>query len=415
MALRTETKRPVVLANGRMLWTFADQAVASLSTAILSIVLARSVSESAFGAFGAGLLIYTFLIGIARALVSDPLVIRFSDRSAGAHAEASRRATGAALVLGTVCGLAVAGASFIDPGAHPDLARALRMTGLALPFLLLQDSCRYSSFSAGTPARAFLSDVSWAAVQFSGLAVALATGHRGLQSLMLCWVLGAATASALAMAQMRTLPHVHTAVSWLRDHWDLTGRLGLDFAVNQGAYNWTILLVGKLDRIESVGSLSAGRTLLGPLQLLASGTSSFVLPTMARQRSLRSLRRIAVLVGLALGGTAAGWTAFLVFMPEQWGLWLLQENWSGARQVLPGIGWTVAMSGLALGAGLGLKAREHARDLLAATFVQAPLFVILGAGGAILHGAVGTAIGFAIAQTLGCLVTWVLFLRREPR
>lgn len=401
------------MANSRAVWTFADQAVSSLSTAVLSIVIARSVSESEFGAFGAGLLIYTFLVGVARALISDPLVIRFSARSAATHRRAARMSTGAALFVGALCGVVVAGASFADP-SHADLPTAMRMTGLALPFLLLQDAYRYTFFSMGAPARAFLCDLSWAVVQFGVLAAVLHAGAHHLAWLMLCWALGAATASALAMVQMRSLPQLAAGPTWLRDHWDLTSKLGLDFAVNQGAYNGSVLLVGRLDRLESVGALSAARTLLGPLQLLSSGTSSFVLPTMARRRDRESLRRPAITVGGVLGGAAACWTAVLVFMPQEWGYWLLRENWAGARQVLPATGWTIAMSGFSLGAALGLKAREHAGALLSVTLVQAPLFVILGAVGAIVHGAVGGAMGFAAAQTVGCLMTWLIFLRREP-
>lgn len=38
--------------RSRMLWTFADQALSSLTNAALAIVVARSVSKDDFGAFG---------------------------------------------------------------------------------------------------------------------------------------------------------------------------------------------------------------------------------------------------------------------------------------------------------------------------------------------------------------------------
>lgn len=400
------------MATRGALWTFADQAVSSLSTAALSIVIARSVTESEFGAYGVGLLIYNFLVGLARAVVSDPLVIRYAAAAQEAHRDAARRATGAALASGCGCGLIVAGVSLL-PVFPPDLTVAMRLTALGLPFFLLQDAWRYVFLSREAPAKAFVNDMTWAVVQLGGLAVALREEEHRVGLLMACWVAGAAVGSLVGLVQMRTVPKVSAAAGWLAQHRDLTSRLGPEFALNQGSYNGSLLLIGKVDRLEAVGALSAARTLLGPMQLLSSAAASFVLPTMARRLATESPRRLAVVVGVALGASTVGVTIFLLAMPTSWGVWLLGDNWPGARSVLPAMGWTVAMVGFAMGAILGLKARERAGQLLTVTLLQAPLFVVLGAVGASKYGAVGGAVGLALAQSVGCALTWVKFLQHE--
>ncbi len=65
--------------KSRIIWTFADQALSSLANFALSIVVAREVSEDDFGSFSLMLVTFTFLIGLGRAGIGDPYVIRFTD------------------------------------------------------------------------------------------------------------------------------------------------------------------------------------------------------------------------------------------------------------------------------------------------------------------------------------------------
>src|SRR4051812_2323833 len=62
----------------RALWTFADQALSSLTNFALTIVIARAVGADSFAAFALALLTFSFVIGLSRAMIGDPYVIRFS-------------------------------------------------------------------------------------------------------------------------------------------------------------------------------------------------------------------------------------------------------------------------------------------------------------------------------------------------
>ena len=62
----------------RLAWTVGDQVLSSGTNFALGIVIARMVSLREFGVFTLVYATYQIALGIARALVSEPLVVRFS-------------------------------------------------------------------------------------------------------------------------------------------------------------------------------------------------------------------------------------------------------------------------------------------------------------------------------------------------
>jgi len=103
-------------ARGRVVWTFADQGLSSLTNAALSIVVAKNVSKDDFGSFSLALVTFTFVIGLGRSMIGDPYVVRFTDADASAKRRATRQATGAALVFGVITGLICAVAAALLSG-----------------------------------------------------------------------------------------------------------------------------------------------------------------------------------------------------------------------------------------------------------------------------------------------------------
>ncbi|HYO85512.1 MAG TPA: hypothetical protein VES01_03500 [Dermatophilaceae bacterium] len=405
---------PIRSLPRRALWTFVDQGLSSVSNAALSIVVARSVNPTAFGSFAIAVLVFTFVIGTSRAMITDPLVIRFSTADDHDHRGASGRAATAAMSLGTVTGLACVFAGLIA-GIGGDLGAALICLGVLLPGLLVQDAWRYVFFSRGDPLRATIIDLTWAVVQFGIIAVLLFVGKGTMVTLMLSWGVGAVVAAVLGGILQKQRLSATGGLGWLRENRHLSWRLGADFVVNQGAGTTAVALVGPVSSVSAVGALSAARTLLGPLQLLFSGTTSFVLPVFAGSVASRRLRRQAALTSLCLVTAAGVWVLAMVQLPTEWGIWLLRENWAGAAAVIPALGWSMIMIAGAVGAGLGLKARSEAQLLLKVTLLQAPLLLGLGALGGWLNGAPGAALAFAAVQTLGFAITWWAFLSTDKR
>jgi O-antigen/teichoic acid export membrane protein len=395
--------------NGRRaLWTFADQALSSLTNAGLTIVVARSFGEDAFGAFSLALLTFGFMIGFGRATVGDPYVIRFSDADPAERHRATRQAAGAAIALGLFAATLCAIAAVLVPD---DRARGgLLALAISLPGLLLQDTWRFAFFAAGRPAAATLSDGVWAVLQFSILGMLLSQGVDSVFWITLAWGMSALVAAVLGIFQTKVLPSVASARHWFQTHKDLNIPMGIDFALNMGAVNLATYVVTAIIGLVAAGALRAVQTLTGPLNLFRSGLDAFVLPMMARRAGTgRSLLGLVAATSGAATAVTGVWVGCLLLLSDSAGKEVLGASWDEAREVLVGFSIVVIAQAGVLGASLGIKALRRADLLLRVTTIQAPLILSFGCIGAWQWGIQGAAFGFGLAQALGTAISWYYF------
>ncbi len=396
----------------RAAWTFVDQALSSLTNAALSILVARSVTTDAFGAFSIALVTFSFAIGLSRAGITDALVIRHSADGPSSLRSAAGDAAGAALVLGVLAGglLALAGLALSGLAGTALLALAV-----VLPGLLVQDAWRYAFFAGGRPRDAAANDLVWAVAQLTAVTAIITTGHASVATLTLAWGGAALVAAVVGAVQARVVPRPWRARRWLTRHRDLSGRLGLDYVLNMGAVNAATYLVGAIAGLAAVGALRAAQVLLGPLTLAFAAASAFALPLLSRWSAEgRRLLRPAVAVSAVLSAITLVWSVALYVLPTSVGTALLGDSWTVARAVLPLSAAAMLALALVTGATTALKGMGLAGRLLRITVVQSPLILALGCGGAALAGAQGAAAGLALAQAVGCVLGWVL-LRRASR
>lgn len=386
-------------------WTAVDQAISSINNAALTLLVARSVDAKSFGAFGVAFVAFTFMIGIARAVITDPLVIRFSAAGPADQRRAIRDSAGASALFGVAAGGLCAAAGAVLGG---ELQVALTAVAVSVPTILVQDAWRHAFFAVGRPRAAAANDLTCATVQFGLIALLLATHRDSVLTLVLAWGLGTAAGTLYGVIQLSAWPRPHGSLRWVRTQWPLGGRLGLDYLVNMGAYNLTLFVISAMLGLSTAGAFRAAQTLLGPLQVLFASLTAFVVPTFVR-RSVggpQRLRRPATLISVAAGGTAATWVGVLLLLPHRVGEMLLGDSWEGARQVLLGTGLGSVGVGLVIGAYLSLKALGRGGTLLRVTAVQAPLFLLLAVVGAQVADAQGAAMGLALAQAIGTVAGW---------
>ena len=96
-------------------WNLIDQALSALSNTVLSIVVARSATASDFGAFAIAFIVFGIFIAVTKSVVGQPLQIRFSGADMEAQSGAIRQGLGAALMIGVVAAVAVAGPACYCP------------------------------------------------------------------------------------------------------------------------------------------------------------------------------------------------------------------------------------------------------------------------------------------------------------
>jgi O-antigen/teichoic acid export membrane protein len=401
--------------RSRMLWTFADQALSSLTNFALAIVVARSVSKDDFGAFALALLTFGFVVGLVRSFVGEPFVVRFSAANEAERRRGTSHASGAALALGVLASLICLVVAVVVRG---DAGATFAALAISLPGLMLQDTWRHMFFAAGRPAAAAINDLVWAVLQFTLLGLLLAGGSESIFLITLAWGFSALAAAFVGYLQTGIAPSPLATFSWLRETKDISVQLGLSFTLNMGAINFVSYAIGGIVGLAAVGAMRAAQTVLGPLNLLFAGFGAFILPMLSKAAARGDrLMRTALLGSAALGSVTGVWVAILVLLPDRAGRAILGDSWAGADRLMLPSGLVLLAVSLVLGASNSLVALSRTDLMLRVTSIQAPLMLTLGIIGAWQWGVVAAAYGLAIAQCAGVITSWFLFIRadRDPR
>jgi O-antigen/teichoic acid export membrane protein len=385
----------------RLGWSLTDQLLFSLTNAALSILVARAVDAQRFGAFAIAFAVYSFYIGLQRALVSEPLMMRWAGASQDKVRDATASCVGAAALMGCLVGAVVSLAGLVVGGAS---GSALLALAVSLPGLGLQDAWRTAFFASGRPRSAASNDALCAVLQLTGTVVVIQLGYANIVLVVLVWGLGTSIGGAFGCWQDRQAPSVGTAAAWLRSTLDLWRYLVPEYVGVMGGYQLAVLSVGAVGSAADVGALRSAAVLLGPISIVSMGIQTFVVPELARRkgREPRYYRRVAVAVSGAHVLINLVWGGLLLALPSPAGHALLGDSWLNGRSLLPASILGQAAIGATIGVGVVLVAFQSARDLLRLSFLLPPLHIVLGIGGAVLAGVRGAALGFAIAAC--CIV-----------
>ena len=401
--------RAVIPLFQRAQWVLLDQILSSASNFLFAILVARSVPAREFGLFTVAFLIYQVTLSTSRALVSEPLVIRFSAADPQAVLEPSRASTGTAMVLGAAGGALLLATTVVGSGLAGAATVAL---AFALPGLLLQDAWRYAFFAGRAPAKAAFNDSVWLLSQIGLFAILAAADQLDVRSLTAAWGGAATVAAVVGCVQARVLPALAHARSWLREHRRVGMGLTTDVLVQGAAAQLAMLSIGAAAGLTAVGAVRAAFLLFGPPYILLQGAVALAVPEAVRLRRRRPDRLLAVaaVCGFGLGLVPALWGATLLAMPARFGEQLLGDSWPAARSLIPAITALVIGTAVFVPAAVGLRALASVRRLVVTSVVVAPIGVVLVAAGAWLGDARGAAQGLAAGQWLMGVVLWWQFV-----
>jgi O-antigen/teichoic acid export membrane protein len=399
---------------GRAGWNVADQVVSSGTNFLLSLLVARALSAEGFGYFAVAFTIYVFLTGAARALIHQPLVVRYTAVRPGAFKAAARSATGVTTLIGIFAGI-VTGTIGILIGGRVGLS--LVCMGVLLPGLLLQDMWRAVFVTEGRPAAAFVNDVVWGLMQVAALVAVIRLGYNTAAAMLLAWGCSALLAALLGGVQFGAHPQFRRSIAWLLQQKDLLGYYGAGFFGAMGASQVTLLLIAGLGQPSDIGAIRAAQVVLGPLTLIGISLMAFVLPEISRrQLSGRAAVKVAAALSAVLVVADVLWGAVLLALPDRWGTVILGDTWMYAKAVLPASLLGLVAIGVAFGAQVLMIARGFAKEFFWATALLGPGFLVLGLGGLQLWGAPGAALGLSLAQCVIVPLAWwraLSLMRRE--
>jgi O-antigen/teichoic acid export membrane protein len=386
----------------------ADQMLSSVTNFLLGLLVARAVGPREFGAFGLAYATYALSLGASRALVSEPLVVRFSTSATQQWRNAVVGAGGASLTFGIIVGSACLLVALVIDGP---LQTAFAILGIALPGLLLQDAWRFAFFALGRGSSAFNNDLVWVGILFPGAIVLLYTETASMAAMMGLWAVGGWAAAVIGLLQTRAIPRPTRASQWLHEQRDLALRFFGEFAVSSGATHSSLFLIGALTTLSEVGRLRAGQMLLGPLNIIFLGAGLVAVAEASRflrESPEKMLRITRVVSGLLTGGTGL-WVLIVLLLPDSLGDAVMGKNWSGGRSLVVPLSIGALGFAIAYGAMTGLRALAAARASLRARTIDATATLILTIAGAVLSGATGVAWGYALAGCLRVPNWWLHF------
>jgi O-antigen/teichoic acid export membrane protein len=131
--------------------------------------------------------------------------------------------------------------------------------------------------------------------------------------------------------------------------------------------------------------------------------------------SVALLRRLCLVVGLAMAAIAAAWGVAVTLLPDEIGHALLKTNWDPGHRIVLLLALGLAASSFSSGALIGLRAFAAATRSLRATVISSSLATVTTVLGAVLFGAAGAAWGILLVHTAVMPLWWWEFGRESRR
>lgn len=375
-----------------------SQGISSASNMGVSLVAARYLSETAFGAFAAAYAAYVVITGLMRAMIGEATLVRSKNGDSP-----SRDVLASVFAFGIIAVGILAVAQLAVVG---DLQRTVQALAVALMPMLILDAGRYLAFSKQVPAFALSLDVIWALPQIVLLGVLIATNALTPTTAMAAWGCSAAL-GALAVILRVGLPR--PSIGWVKEQWGLSGPYTAEWFVSAGVAQLSILLLGVLAGLEALGSIRGASVLFGPLNVLYMGMIAALVPAnigVAPGRLLTQARGAAAF----MAGAAVLLLAMSLALPPSLGSSLLGATWESANPLFLAVGLAALFNGIAAGAAAGLRSLRAAKATLRLRMISAPLMLGASVTGAVLGSANGFAWGTAMATAATAILWWRSFL-----
>lgn len=406
------TARPPGRLRSRLIAGVVDQAAYSLQNFAVAFTALKQLDLADLGSFS--LAMTTVLLGVPtlRALVSEPLTIRFAARPQELR-EAVGEAAGTASTIGLVAGFV---GLCVGSALSGELGQLFLSASLVAAPILLQDAWRSGLFAAHRTWSAAVND----AVVLLGTAAALGcvwlAGSISGASLMLCWGAGALCGAILGAFQLGVLPQLSATRRWLGRHRDLGLPLAGSVLAQQSMGRLSLVVVTVVGGISELGLLNTATTVLTPVNTVIAATYSFAVPDAARRlsKSLQDMRGFTFALSLALSTITIALVVVLMVIPGSWGEAIAGRNWEHAHGLLVPVGLSVLGVAFSQGARTGLRALQRPRAVLGLTLGLGAVLLASTTVGTLAGGGAGAAWGFGIASMLG-QPAWMWTYRRACR
>lgn len=388
----------------RVTGSVLDQALSSATNFVVLFAALRWLSIDGVGIFTIAYTSALTVMAISRALLLQPLAVRFSGETSSHIKTAAEEALGASLsvglslvfLAGTLWG---AGLNSLGP---PFLAAAV-----ATVVLLLQDGWRFYYFISSYPWRAVFNDGIRLVSTIAAILFVRQLWHITVPHLLLAWAVGAVAACMHGWLSTRIRPRITRTARWIRGTRSIGLAFAVDVIVERLGAQFSLGIVGIIGGAGTLGRIGAARTLMSPITTVTTAVDIFALPEMSRLEKASSSRSMAFSVALSvgLGSAIMAFTAVALLVPVDVGRFLAGPNWEFASKFLLPIGVWTAASGARQGPRILLKALEEPRKVLTTSLASACVLVTMTTIGSSM-GATEASWAFATGYLVSLVLWW---------
>ncbi|MDQ1584211.1 MAG: hypothetical protein QOF36_2265, partial [Microbacteriaceae bacterium] len=237
---RASQRTPTASGSRLAVYTSTDQALSSVSNALLLFAVAQTATVAQFGVVTLLVALINTVMGFNRGALGTPILLVSNLRPDEIATESGYAVTWAAASgIGAATMLAAVGA--ITGSMTTAIAFAV-----AAPAVLIQDVLRLSALSCGRPLVAVASDGIWASVMAVLYLVNAMTRIVPFSLVILLWGVGGLASGLLLSAAVGVRPRLHRVWQWGRTYGTARARFGWVQAlipISTTAFIFSIMLI----------------------------------------------------------------------------------------------------------------------------------------------------------------------------
>ncbi len=394
-----------------------DQGLAASGNLLLSVLLARWLDPSAYGAFALGLTVLLFLFGFHDAFVLEPMSVL----GPGSFAESIKPYLRSQLALS----LRISGVLALPPllaggvltaAGNGSLGWALLGAGIAVPPVLTFWLARRMLYLVEQPGRAAAgSAVSFFVALGGVLVLRMADAITPLSGFVVMTVAAAVGAWFLLRLGGGQATTQKAAPAWpqlLRRHWAYGRWIAIGTVIALVATQVQMFVAAGMLGLDQAGALRAMQIVTLPAIHAMTAVAALTLPRLASdfgRGDMRSLRRKGMLLTATLTGGAAVWELLLIVQGRRIVQALYGGAFAGDAWLVPIFGLVPVFAALTAGTSLMLRAAQRPQHYLVAAAVTGPAGIVSAAIFTRWWGLGGAAASIVLAYGATAAVAFLLY------
>jgi O-antigen/teichoic acid export membrane protein len=380
---------------GRMLswlskgiWTIADQALFAGSNFILSVLLARWLSEKDFGAYSIGLTIFWMSSTIHTGFLTEPMLVfgpgKFRDKLPGYSALILRGHAALTLVIGFL--LAMTGLVFGLNGSIM-LSQVFFALSVSQFFVLLMWNLRKACYVRLRPRVAAMGGAVYALIMLPS-AYALFSGHMlNAWSAIGLLSIAAIVSSLVIMVALKINPFEYISAELMSETFEKHISYGKWAAVT-GVITWIpeqlpFIMAGAWHGLDTTASVKALWNFAMPVSHACTAISVFLVPVFVRMRIKQSFFKTVFLITGVVTIVSAGYWLFIGLYNEPLMFLFYKGKYSGHSTGLWIVGAITVVSGILSILSACVRAMEKPQYVFWA--YSASSVICLGPGMYLMH------------------------------